>query len=88
MANPFTGQSPNPDTTAIDLFPIVASDAANLAYLTRRLYVGTAGTVTVVTTNEITVTFIGLAAGSMIGDFNIYKVKATGTTATGIVGFA
>ena len=87
MANPFTGQSPDPDVTAIDLFTVTPSDSTNLPFPTRRIYVGSAGTVTVVTTKETTVTFSGLAAGSMIGDFNIYKILATGTTASQLIGF-
>lgn len=48
------------------------------------LYIGTAGNVVVITTAGETVTFVGLAAGTILPVW-VKRVKATSTTATNIV---
>jgi hypothetical protein len=66
-------------------FAVAPADGADLAVVTRGLYVGTAGDVKVTTNGGDTVTFKNLAAG-LIHPIRASRVFATGTTATDIVG--
>jgi hypothetical protein len=51
---------------------------------TSGIYVGAAGDVAVVMNNGDSVTFTGLSAGT-VHKLSVKRIKATGTTATGIV---
>lgn len=62
---------------------ITPHDTNTLTYASRALYVGGAGTVTVVM-NGTSVLFAGLGAGTIL-PIRTDRVMATGTTATGIV---
>ncbi len=64
---------------------ITASDSTDLANPVRAIYVGGAGSVVVTMVAGNDVTFSGLPAG-MILPIRAKRVKATGTTATGLVG--
>ena len=64
---------------------ITASDSVDLANPVRAIYVGGAGSVVITTVAGTDVTFSGLPAG-MILPVRAKRVKATGTTATGLVG--
>jgi hypothetical protein len=66
-------------------FAITPHDTNELAYVTRGLYVGGAGDVTIITNNDETVTLSGARAGAII-PIRAKQVKATGTTATLLVG--
>ncbi len=69
-------------------FDIGADDNADLPTVTRGLYVGTAGDVTVLFRNDDTpVTLRGLVAG-MIYPIRIKRVYATGLTAGNLVGLS
>lgn len=68
-----------PDTAAA----VTTSDTA--ANVFTRLYIGGAGDVAVVTENGDTVTFKAVPVGTQL-DIRVRQVKATGTTATYIVG--
>lgn len=69
--------------TPTDWLAITPSDTAPVDLV--GLYVGGAGNLTVTTSKGSTTTFLSVPAGSLIpGRF--VQVKATGTTATGIVG--
>jgi hypothetical protein len=50
-----------------------------------RLYIGGAGNVSVVTENGDTVTFVAVPVGTQL-DIRVKQIRATGTTATNIVG--
>ena len=64
---------------------VTPSDTVSLPYVTRGLYVGVAGNVTVVLPNTTTaVTFVGVLAGSIL-PIQTSRVNATGTTAGSIV---
>ena len=69
---------------AADAFAVTPSDSVALMVPAQCLYVGVAGTVTVVTLSGQTVEFMAVAAGSII-PLAVAKVKATGTSATNIV---
>ncbi len=64
---------------------ITASDSVDLANPVRAIYIGGAGNVVITTVAGNDVTFSGLPAG-MILPVRAKRVKATGTTATGLVG--
>ena len=64
---------------------ITASDSVDIVAPIRAIYVGSAGSVVITTVAGTDVTFAGLPAG-MILPVRAQRVKATGTTATGLVG--
>ena len=66
---------------------VTASDATIFPLSLRGLYVGVSGNVAIVFTNDESITLTNLAAGVIHPITNIKKILATGTTATGIVGF-
>ncbi|MCW1934521.1 spike base protein, RCAP_Rcc01079 family [Pararhodobacter zhoushanensis] len=72
-----------------NLWPITPSDDADLAFVTRGLYVGGDGDLMVIPWNggELgdPVPIVGVLAGSLL-PFRVARVLATGTTATNIVG--
>ncbi len=66
-------------------FAVTPSDAADLAAETRALYVGAGGDIAVVLASGDAVTLSGVISGSLL-PLRATRVKATGTTATQIVG--
>lgn len=85
--NPFSTSSSGPTTSAISLVAITPSDAADLANVVRMIYVGVGGDISVIDTAGNTVTHVGVPQGSYIGPFQVARVKATGTTASSLVGY-
>jgi hypothetical protein len=71
---------------ASNAFEISPNNDAELTYVTRWLYVGTAGHVKIDTAGGETVTLNNLAAG-VLHPIRAKKVYATGTTALTPVGF-
>ena len=74
-----------PNFPALTLFNVSPSDVTVFSPAIRQLYVGTAGNVTLVTEDGVTVLYANVNAGSHIGPFFVKQVKATGTTASNIV---
>lgn len=66
-------------------FNITPSDANNLPKKTRGIYVGVSGDLATIMADGSEVTWPALAAG-VAHPIQAIRVKATGTTATGIVG--
>jgi hypothetical protein len=64
---------------------ITPSNTVDIAAPVRAIYVGGAGSVVITTVDGNDVTFAGLPAG-MILPVRAVRVRATGTTATGLVG--
>ncbi|UOM37326.1 hypothetical protein [Acuticoccus sp. I52.16.1] len=83
--NPFQTYSQSVTAPAVDAFPITPDDDTDLTQTVRAIYVGNAGDVSLVTAGGSTVTFAGLT-GSMVLPVTTSRVRASGTTATGIVG--
>lgn len=73
-----------PATTA---FAVTPNDSADLAEVTRSLFVGGAGALSVVMQSGQQVVFQGLLAGTVL-PVRVSRVRATGTTATAILGLA
>lgn len=65
--------------------PITPSDATALPYATRAIYVGGAGNLRLTLVGGDTITLQAVAAG-MIYPLRASHVRATGTTATALVG--
>lgn len=66
-------------------FDITPSDSLELDFVTRAVHIGTAGDLRVTMIGGETVTFAGMAAGTIkVGRFT--RVWATGTTAGSLVG--
>lgn len=70
---------------ADDAEAITPHDVNELQHITRALYVGGAGAVVVVMRNGAQVTLSGVGAGTLL-PIRIKQVRATGTTASGLVG--
>lgn len=80
--NPFTSRAVPLSGPATDALPVTPSDGTDLAHVAIGLYVETGGTLSIITaageTRSLTVTdFTILPLG-------VRRVRATGTTATGI----
>lgn len=86
MTDPFKNRALALNGPATDIFPITPSDSADLANVAVALFVGAAGAVKFVSRAGNTRT-VNLAAGAIL-PVGVKRVLATGTTATGIHGFA
>ena len=63
---------------------VTPSDSAQLTFVSKRLWVGGAGNVQLITAGGEAVTYVGVPAGTYL-TVRAVQVKATGTTATNIV---
>ncbi|MEQ9518641.1 MAG: hypothetical protein RLN89_04295 [Parvibaculum sp.] len=75
------------ESPATDAFAIAPADGADLAQVTRAIYVGTAGNLVVRMKTGGTVTFKNMSGGMVLA-VRAVGVEATGTTAADIVGLA
>lgn len=73
------------DVSSPDCFSITPNDSTTFTTNTRRIYVGGAGNLTLITADGTTVTFEAVPVG-MVLPVQAKAVKATGTTATNLVG--
>lgn len=73
------------DGPANDAFAITASDTVDCARVTRGIYVGQTGDVTLVTRNGTTILFKNVPAGCVL-PVRASRIKVTGTTADLFVG--
>ena len=84
MADRYNGAGDDllgPASMAADVTP---SDSAPLPIASKRLWVGGAGNVSLVTTGGVSVTYAGVPAGTYL-NVRAAQVNATGTTATNII---
>ena len=63
---------------------VIPSDTAALPIASKRLWVGGAGNVSLITTGGVSVVYSGVPAGSYL-HVRAAQVNATGTTATNII---
>jgi hypothetical protein len=82
--DPFLGCQSDPLGPAMNAYVVTPSDVTQLPYFCKRLWVGGAGNVTLITVGGSTVTYTGVPAGAYL-NVRANQVKATGTTATNIV---
>lgn len=66
-------------------FAITPSDGVDLPEVTRALYVGAAGAVSITLASGADLTLAGIAAGTIL-PLRIRRLRATGTTAGAMVG--
>jgi hypothetical protein len=86
MSDPFATTSPGLGGPAGHAFAVTPNDGADLAVITRGLYVGTGGDLSLVLKGDAAaVSFAGVASGSVL-PLRVARVRATGTTASDIVG--
>jgi hypothetical protein len=85
MPDPFSSHAPGLESPAAHGFPVTPSDGADLIDVTRAIYVGGSGNLALTLLSGATLTFTGVAGGTLL-PLRARAVKATGTTATSIVG--
>lgn len=86
--DPFRSNSDSPNAPAADAFAIVPSDALELPQVTKAIYVGTAGHITLRPLRaSADVVYRNVPAGSYLM-IRASHVRATGTTAADLVGEA
>lgn len=85
MSDDFKTNQPGLESPAEAGTALAPSDSAALAKATRAIYVGGGGNLRVTLVNGDTITLAGVLPG-MIYPLRISHVRATGTTATGLVG--
>ncbi len=84
----FEGYANSPIAPAELCFAITPSDTENLVRATKAIYVGTGGVVSLVPVRGTeAVSFVNVPDGSVM-DIRAKAIRATGTTATNIVGLA
>lgn len=85
MPDRFANHAASLDAPADTAFVITPNDAADLADTTRAIYVGGAGNLAVTMVSGGDVILSAVPAGTVL-PLRVRRVKATGTTATAIVG--
>lgn len=85
MPDRFQNASPSLSGPASHGFAVTPHDTNLLSETTRALYVGAAGTLAVVLASGASITFTGVASGTVL-PVRANKVMATGTSATDILG--
>ncbi len=85
MPDNFDPYQPGLNSPASDGFAITPHDSNQLARTTRYIYVGGAGAVALVTKAGTTLTFAAVPVGTVL-PVRASIVKATGTTATNLIG--
>ncbi|AJE45422.1 spike base protein, RCAP_Rcc01079 family [Celeribacter indicus] len=82
----FMHQAAGLTAPARNAFPVTASDTADLPHVTRGLYLGGGGSVTLLLAGDDSpVTFGNMAAG-VVHPLRVKRVLASGLTASGLVG--
>lgn len=84
MADKFQHFASVLDSPSTDGFAVTPDDNTDVEFITRYLYIGGAGDVSLVTKGGSTLTFSGLTAGTLL-PVRVSRVMATGTTATNIL---
>jgi hypothetical protein len=86
--DPFERTTDSPMAPAEDCFAISPSDVADLPRATKAIYIGQAGDVALIPVRgNVPVVFKKVIAGTIL-DVRVRAVRATGTTATDLVGLA
>lgn len=87
MPDRFADYALSLESPAITGFAITPSDATDLADVPRAVYVGGSGTIAAVFPSGAEVVFSGVVGGTVL-PVRLRRIKATGTTATALLGLA
>lgn len=88
MFDAFSGTSDSPIAPASRCFAITPADGTDLVRVTKAIYVGTGGDISLVPVgDDQAVLFRNVPSGSVI-DVRVARVNSTATTADDIVGLA
>lgn len=85
MSDKFEGRARSFDGPANDGFSVTPSDVSTLTDITRAIYVGTAGNISLTLTSGAALTFMNVPSGTIL-PVRATEVKATGTSATDLIG--
>lgn len=85
MTDRFKNTSSGISGPAFDAFAIVPNDSTDLPEITRALYIGGGGDISLITKGGTQLTFSGANAGSLL-PVRVARILATGTSATNIIG--
>ncbi|MFK0332444.1 hypothetical protein ACIQUB_15050 [Rhizobium sp. NPDC090275] len=85
MSDRFASHTPSLTGPASGGFPITPDDTMALPETTRALYVGGGGSLAVEMASGAVLTFEGVADGMLL-PLRVSRVRASGTTASGIIG--
>lgn len=85
MTDLFANTTPGLDAPASDGFAVTPNDSTDLLQTTRALFVGTTGNLALVLASGAALSFANVASGTVL-PLRVRRIKATGTTATDIVG--
>lgn len=85
MPDRFADHAPGLESPAGHGFAITPSDTIDLPEITRALYVGGAGAISLVLASGASLTLSGAASGSIL-PLRVRQVRASATTATGLIG--
>ena len=85
MTDLFANQAPSLQGPATHAFAITPGDSTDLSNVTRAVYCGSGGSLTVTMLSGATVTFDDLPDGCLL-PIRVSKVLSTGTTASSILG--
>lgn len=85
MSDRYSDRSASLSAPASHGFAITPDDEDDLSEVVRAIYVGTGGTLSAVLKDGATLSFVGLADGSLL-PVRASRILATGTTATDLVG--
>lgn len=88
ISDPFKNAAESPMAPAEQCFAVTPADGVDLAHATKALFIGTGGDVCLRSIRgEADVLFRNLPSGYVL-DVRVRAVRATGTTATDLVGLA
>lgn len=85
MPDRFAALSAGLDSPASHGFAVTPSDSTDVPDVTRAIFVGGGGAVQVVLASGAELAFAGVAGGTIL-PIRVQRIKATGTTATLLVG--
>lgn len=73
------------DSPAENGFSITPNDGADVAFITRKIYVGGAGNIALITKKGDTIIYVAVPVGTTL-DVRASRVLSTGTSATNLLG--
>jgi len=85
MPDRFSNHAGGLESPASSGFPVTPADGTDLLEVTRAIYIGGSGNLAAVMMSGEDVTFNGIPGGTVL-PVRVRRIKATGTTATAIVG--